>query len=297
MGYEEQLQRSIRSDGVSRQRSPDQAERVTEEHRGGWLTGRLVLLVLMLIFLGAASGLTAALVSSKTYGARAEILYSIRQAQQGGDPLEQDRQLFTQPMLLKSRAVLGPIAQKQGRPFKDLDNQVNASVLGNTNIIQVDVHGSTELAAIQTLQAVMDNYLLLTRQVSRLTRDLDAHLADASANTNRLQRQEQQRTTEVIAGTATQASLHEAQAQLTASVEREKAIQARIDEVKLSDEAAPAAQLLTPPYPLPDPVIPQPLLAAGAGALAGLIVAGGILVVAARHAKQPPKSTAWLPHR
>ena len=49
-------------------------------------------------------------------------------------------------------------------------------------------------------------------------------------------------------------------------------------------------QLLTPPYPLPDPVSPQPLVAAGTGALVGLLVAGGVVVVVLVGARRRTKS-------
>ncbi|HKR50812.1 MAG TPA: hypothetical protein VJT72_14760 [Pseudonocardiaceae bacterium] len=248
---------------------------------------RLVLVALILIMLGTAAGLLGALVLPKTYGARAEILYPIGQDQQGGDPLRQDRQLSTQLVFLKSRAVLGPVAQQQGRQFKDLDEDLSVKILQTSEVIQVEARGRTKEAARQTLQAVMDGYLALAGQPVGVTRNLDVQLAEVRANTARLQTQEKQRTTDVQAGTATQASLNEARAALTASVDREKAIQARIDEINLTGRSGPNAQLLTQPYVLPDPVRPQPLIAAGTGALVGLLVAGGVVAAGARRRTRP----------
>lgn len=297
MGYEEQLQKPtgtgspetgplVSGGGVPPQRSASQIDRPTED-RGGGLTPRLVLLALTIILLGTAAGLAGALVLPKTYGARAEILYSIGKDQQGGDPLKQDRQLSTQLVYLKSRAVLGPVAQKLGRQFKDLDDDLSVQVLDNSEVIQVEAHGVSKLAAMQTLQAVMDGYLTLIGQPTGVSRNLDTQLADAHLNTTRIQTQVAQLTTAVLAGTATQVSLNDARAQLTASLDREKAIQARIDELKLTGQAGPDAQLLTPPYSLPDAVFPQPLIAAGTGALVGLIVAGGVVAVGARRRTRP----------
>ncbi|MDQ3762134.1 MAG: hypothetical protein M3460_10700 [Actinomycetota bacterium] len=282
MGYDEPLQQPAGTGEVPPQRTASRIEGPPDDRGGGLLTPRLVMLALTIILLGTAAGLAGALVLPKTYGARAEVLYSVGQDQRGGDPLRQDRNLSTQLVFLKSRAVLGPVAQKQGRPFKDLDKDVSVKVLENSEVIQVEAHGSTKLAAMQTLQAVMDGYLALEGQPSGVTRNLDTQLADARANTAKIQTRVDQLTTAVVAGTATQASLNEARAQLNASLDREKAIQARIDEVKLTGQAGPAAQLLTPPYSLPDPVFPQPLIAASTGALVGLIVAGGLVAVSAR---------------
>ncbi len=287
VGSTEQLPQSTgTSDLVPPQRSASQTERPLDPPGSGRLTparqARLVILALTIILLGTGAGLVSALTLPKTYGARAELLYPISQDQRGGDPLRQDRQLTTQLVYLKSRAVLGPIAQKQGRQFKDLDRDVSVQVLQTSEVIQVEAHGSTKEAARQTLQAVVDGYLALAGQPTGVTRNLDTQLADARANTAQLHTRVQQLTTAVLAGTATQISLNEARTQVAASLDREKAIQGRIDEIKLTGRAGTDAQLLTAPYVLPDPVSPQPLIAAGTGALVGLIVAGGIVAVAAR---------------
>ncbi len=139
----------------------------------------------------------------------------------------------------------------------------------------------------EQLQSVMDGYLALAGQPSGVARNLETQLADARQNTAQLHTRVQQLTTAVLAGTATQTSLNEARAQLTASLDREKAIQARIDEVTLTGQGGPDAQLLTPPYSLPDPVSPQPLIAAGTGALVGLLMAGGVVAVDARRRTRP----------
>ncbi|HZA15913.1 MAG TPA: hypothetical protein VE645_03285 [Pseudonocardiaceae bacterium] len=266
---------------------PIRTEPAPDPRGGGGVTGRLILVALILILLGTGAGLAGALALPKTYGARAEILYPIGQDQQGGDPLRQDRQLSTQLVFLKSRAVLGPIAQKQGMQYKELDENLSVEVLQTSEVIQVEAHGSTKESARQTLQAVMDGYLALADQPSGVTRNLDTQLVEARANTARLQTQVEQLTAGVLAGTATQIALNEARTQLTASVDREKAIQVRIDEINLTGRSGPNAQLLTPPYVLPDPVSPQPLIAAGTGALVGLLVAGGVVAVGARRRTRP----------
>ncbi len=278
MGYEEQQQ--------SPQRSASRIERSAENLDGRQLTARLVLLALTIILIGTAGGLAGALVLPKTYGARAEIFYPISQ-EQGGDALRQDRHLSTQLVLLESRAVLGPVAQKQGRQFEDLDKDVSVKVLENSEVIQVEAHGSTELAAMQTLQAVMDGYLALAGQTSGVARNLETQLAAVRQNTARLQTQVQELTTGVLTGTATQTSLNEARTQLAASLDRQKVIQARIDEIKLTGPVEAVAQPLTPPYPLPDPVSPKPLISAGTGALVGLLIAGGMAAVGAGHRAKP----------
>jgi uncharacterized protein involved in exopolysaccharide biosynthesis len=286
LGYDEQLQHPAdATEQLPAQRSAPEEQPSTEGPANRGITPRLILLALTIVLLGTAAGLVGALALPKTYGARAEILYPVQD--QSGDPLKQDRQLSTQLVFLKSPAVLGPVAQKQGRTFKDLDKDISVKVLENSEVIQVEAHASTKLAAMQTLQAVMDGYLALAGQPTGITRNLDTQLSDAKANTAQLQTRVQQLTTAVAAGTATQAALNEARAQLTASQDREKAIQARIDELKLTGQSGTDPQLLTPPYSLPDPVFPQPLIAAGTGALVGLIVASGVVALTVRRRTRP----------
>jgi uncharacterized protein involved in exopolysaccharide biosynthesis len=247
---------------------------------------RLVLIAVTIILLGTAAGLAGALILPKTYGARAEVLYSISQ-DQGGDPLKQDRQLSTQLVLLKSPRLLGDIARKQGRLVKDLDKDVSVKVLDNSNVIQVEADGSSKLVALQTLQAVMDGYLALASQPTGATRYLETQLADAQANTQQLQTRVNQLTSAVVAGTATQVALNDARTQLTAALDQEKAIQNQINQAKLRGEGGPPVQLLTPPYSLPDVVFPQPLIAAGTGALVGVLVAGAVVALGVRRQTRP----------
>ena len=242
---------------------------------------RLVIVALTIVLLGVAAGLAAALVLPKTYGARAEILYSVGQDPQG-DPLKQDRELSTQLVYLTSRAVLGPVAQKQGREFDDLARDVSVQVLNNSEVIEVEADGATRQAALQTLQAVVTGYMTLISQPTGVSRNLHNQLADAHATTLALQKRVQELIPAVLAGTATQASLDDVRAQVTASSELEKALQAKIDEFDLTGQQGPGAQILTQPYALPDPVFPQPLTAAGLGGLVGLIVAGAVVGVAVR---------------
>lgn len=286
MGHDEQLKTSPGTGEVPPQRSGGRFDIPPEDTGSGLLTTRLVLMALTIILLGTAAGLAGALILPKTYGARAEVLYSVGR-EQGGDPMKQDRQLSTQLVLLKSPRLLGDIAKKQGRQVQDLDKEVGVLVLDNSNVIQVEAEGTSKVAAMQTLQAVIDGYLLLASQPQGATLYLEKQLADAQAVTQQRRTQEQQLGPAVSAGTATQASLNDARAQILVSVEQERAIQNQIQQAKLRGEGGPPVQLLTPPYTLPDPVFPQPLIAAGTGALVGLVVAGFLVAVGARRRTRP----------
>jgi hypothetical protein len=82
-------------------------------------------------------------------------------------------------------------------------------------------------------------------------------------------------------------ALNDARTQLTAALDQEKAIQNQINQAKLRGEGGPPVQLLTPPYSLPDVVFPQPLIAAGTGALVGVLVAGAVVALGVRRQTRP----------
>ncbi|MGH3830271.1 MAG: hypothetical protein ACRDRS_07420 [Pseudonocardiaceae bacterium] len=275
MNYEEQPRRYAGNGEVTLRNSVRQIERAVRGGGRGQVLTRLALLTLAITLVGAAGGLGGELVWPKTYAARAEILCSLSQDQQGGDALLQDPQLSTQLVILKSRAVLGPIAQQQNRQFEDLAKDISAQILDSSDVIQVEADGSTMPAALRTLQAVMTNYLALAAQPSAADRTLTTQLAQAQTTTAALQTRVRQLATAVSA--ITQAALNDAQAQLTASQNQENAIRQRIAEFGFTGQTGLGAQLLTPPYSLPDPVYPRSLLAAGIGALVGMVVAGAVL--------------------
>jgi uncharacterized protein involved in exopolysaccharide biosynthesis len=244
------------------------------------VTTRLALVALAFVLLGTAGGTVTALIWPKAYGARAEILYSPSPAQsdQQGDSTV-DPRLSTQLVILTSRPVLEPIAQKQGRQFDDLSKDVGAQVLDLSDVIQVDARGVTKPAALQTLQAVIANYLTIAAEPTGVAANLTTQLASVQANTQRLQVRVQQLTTAVHAKTATQASLDDARAQLTASQNQEVAIQNNIQAVRLTGQTGSDVQLLTLPYSLPDPVSPQPSTTIGIGALIGAIFAAAVIAL------------------
>jgi len=289
MAYEERG--SVMQGGIPPQRAAGPTERPTPARRRRWLTPGLVLLTLTIILLGAAAGGVSAQVLPKPHVARAEILYAIDVSQQGGDPFRQDRQLSTQLVLLQNRAVLGPIAQKQGRLFADLERDVDASVVQNSTVIQIEANGDSDEAALQTLQAVVDGYLAIAGQPTAMSRNLGTLLEQARQNTAALNTREQQLIPEVLAGKTPQATLDDTRTQRNASLEFEKAIQARINEVGLTGQAGSAAQLLTAPYVLPEPAIPRWATYGALGALIGTIVAGLMLFAGAMSATpRPPKT-------
>ena len=120
--------------------------------------GRLAVLFIMIVVIGAAAGGITSLVLPKQYAARAEIQYNLSQAVPN-ELLREDRRLTTQLVLLRSRVVLAPVASSNGMTPEDLAKDVSADVVEGSEIIEVQLRDRTRERAQMLLTAVIARYL------------------------------------------------------------------------------------------------------------------------------------------
>ncbi|MQA14210.1 MAG: hypothetical protein GEV09_08570 [Pseudonocardiaceae bacterium] len=245
---------------------------------------RLAGLAVTIVLLGTGAGLLGALVWPSTYAARAELLYPIAQDEPTGF-LREDRNLTTQLVLLEGRAVLGPVAAAQGRQVEDdLEDDVTVKVVETSEVIEVEARGGSRDAAMGTLQAIVDRYFALksSAQPSGVREYLETELTAARSDVADARGRLLQLQAEEAAGVGDTAAVAGADDELQALIAREQDIQSQLDELNIASASGPNAQLLTPAYPVEDPVSPRPLFAAGTGALVGLVVAAGAVALVAR---------------
>jgi uncharacterized protein involved in exopolysaccharide biosynthesis len=86
----------------------------------------------LITLLGAAGGLVGSQVIPATYAARAEVLYPITEEQPTGF-LREDRNLTTQLVLMRSRAVLGPAAASAGVELAPVNKPTLCTRAGPSN--------------------------------------------------------------------------------------------------------------------------------------------------------------------
>lgn len=244
---------------------------------------RLALLAVTIVLLGTGAGLLGTLVWPATYAARAEILYPVSQNGPTGSSRD-DRNLATQLVLLQGRAVLGPVAQGEGRAVEDLEDDVTVQVVETSEVIQIEARASSRDVAMSTLQAVVDRYFALesAAQPSGVREYLDGELATAQSGIADVRGRLTQLQSEAAAGIGSSAAVTAADNELQTLLSRKQNIQTQLDDLKITSASGLTAQLLTPAYHVPDPVSPRPLFAGGTGALIGLIVAAGAVALAAR---------------
>jgi uncharacterized protein involved in exopolysaccharide biosynthesis len=239
----------------------------------------LALLAIVLVGAGAAAGSAVADLMPKMYAAHADVLYPLVQEQPTGF-LRQDRNLSTQEVLLASRTVLDPVALEFGIPVEDLADELETEVVEESEIIRVQFTDTSRAQAREVLEAILARYLDVANNPQRteLRAYLDAQLADVRARLH---------TARDEAEGAVLGLTQAAQAQIDALVQREATLQSQIDEDQLAAIGGPAPLITVPPYVEHDAVSPQPLLAIGGGALAGLVVALIVVAVLARRMTRP----------
>jgi uncharacterized protein involved in exopolysaccharide biosynthesis len=220
---------------------------------------RLSFVALVIVVLGAAAGFAASLQFPVQYAARAELVYLIGQEEPTGF-LREDRNLTTQVLLLGSRSVLEPVATTEGLTVKDLENKFHAELVEGSEVINVEVHDESREAGQAILTRIIDRYRTVSNDVAPAeTRaylqtqldDVRRRLADAGLG----------------------------ESERGALTERETTLLAQVDSLNL---AGAQVKVVVAPYSAPEPVSPQPLLGAAAGALVGVLVAGTVVLVQAR---------------
>jgi len=236
---------------------------------GQWV--RLTLLGVLLVLLGAAAGLGTALLTTPVYAAHADVLYLLTREQPTGF-LREDRSLSTQLVLFKSRRVLEPVAADWRRPIDDVTQAITATVLQESEDIQVEFVDTDPERARTMLEAVVMRYLEVSNNDERsdLRNYLDGELHAVLALESQVRSEGQIRA-----------------AEMGPLVDREQWLRRQLDELKLSDLAGPRARVLVAPYVASEPIRPQPLVAAGSGALAGTVVALLSVAVVARRLTRP----------
>lgn len=240
--------------------------------------GKLGVLALALVLIGAAAAFGGALLWPPQYAARAEILYEISTEKPTGF-LREDRSLTTQLVLLRSRTVLGPVAASKAVHFEDLQKEVTISLVDSSELIQVEVRADSPDSAKRRARAIVDRYLQVApvANSSEAASYLSTQLADIQQKQERARLELARHTQASDEGASSAAEAH-----LQSLNQRQQQLMSQLDELKVGELGSSQPQVVAPPYALADPVSPQPLFAATAGALAGLVVAAAAIALLAR---------------
>jgi uncharacterized protein involved in exopolysaccharide biosynthesis len=251
---------------------------------------RYALYAVVIVALAATSAYVAASRGPNVYGARAEILFERRTEQSTGF-LREDRDLSTQLVTFKTRAVLGPVAAANGLGIDALAKKVTVGIVDSSEIIRVQVTDRSRARGEKLVAAITHQYLAgagspaasATKQfLEKSQAKLDATLDDLTARSAALERLRLGRVTVGNPNPLPTSEQTLVDARITSLLDQRAEVSARLEGATIDFINRPRVAQITKPYTLADAVSPKPLNAAAAGGLAGAVLAVIAVAVLAR---------------
>jgi uncharacterized protein involved in exopolysaccharide biosynthesis len=247
---------------------------------------RSILLVQVCVLIVVGAAIAAHLYADRrqeVFGGRAEILYVGREIPSA---TEAERQMATQRALLDSASTLAPVARRFGLALNDLDQHVSVESVGDSNVLRLTVGDPDPALAVGVTQAVAESYIAQVRRgespaLEKAKGLIESRIEELAGQLSDLQRRFGYSQQQVA---ATQSTVEDGQllADMQSLLGRIGSLQDRLTELEVQQITDSGARILTRAYLLDEPLEPQPLRAAAAGAIAGLFVACLALLVAGR---------------
>jgi uncharacterized protein involved in exopolysaccharide biosynthesis len=215
---------------------------------------------LALIIFAAAGGLGVSLLLPPEYLARTQLIFQIT-TEEPSEFLREDRTLTTQVLLIEGRSVLGPVSDAYGLDVEDLTERVDATILENSKIINIEVVDRSPETATMLVAAISARYVELLQPLdnTQVRTYLESQLAEV---------RERQRTASAD--------------QLVIFAERESELLNQLDQLRVNTLAAPSARTVVAPFALNDPVYPRPKIVTLTSGLCALFVAAAVVALVAR---------------
>lgn len=244
----------------------------------------LALLVAAILMVSVAAALVISLAMPTVYGARAELL-----VRPGGDAsgFGAERDLATQQTILQGSAVLGPVADAAGVPLERLEKMVSVENPAQTNILRLTVASQDRGTAQRLAELITREYLRhasaagdggadpvaaqLERQANSLSRTLSQTLDRLQALTRRGR-----------PGGAAASEEQRLRAAATSMLQRLGAVQDQLTALTARRLGQADVTVVVPVHLLERPLRPRPAQAVAMGALLGLLVAAGVVLVLRR---------------
>jgi len=215
---------------------------------------------------------------TKQFGSRSEIQYPISAEIASGGFLRSDRTLQTQLVAIKSRQVLTPVAAKYHMTVDALAKQVVASVLQDSEVIRIEVDDPSQAKANEIAGDITVQYLKYANTAAGTNAKTEQYWDTTLKNLQK------QRNDAVVALSNAQGAVQQQQlqAQLDDINNQIQNAQTQLTASAIADlQTDHVEALTTEPYDV-GKVAPKPLRAGIAGALAGIMIAAGVVVLLIR---------------
>ncbi len=260
---------------------------------------RYTLYSLLIVALAATTGYLVANRAQPVYGARSEILFERRTENSTGF-LREDRDLTTQLVTLRTRAVLGPVASANGLSIDDLAKKLHVGIVESSEVLRIQVDDRSRTRAKSLVGAISKQYIggANSPASGETQRYLEDQLTKVSSETQRLS----VRSAELERGRLRRASGGNqnpiptpeqtlVDAEIKSLLDQRTELNGRLEAVNVDFINRPRVAQITKPYAMDSPVSPKPLNTAVAGALAGVVVAAIAVAALARRRGQTVRST------
>lgn len=251
---------------------------------------RYTLYGLVIVALAATTAYLVASRGERIYGARTEILFERRTEQSTGF-LREDRNLTTQLVTLRSRAILGPVAKANGLSVNELAEKLEVGIVESSEIIRVQVNDRSTVKGMKLVGAITKRYLptaespapgetkrFLEGERATIDRDLQARTVRSA----QLEAARLGRATPVDPTPLPNADQTLVDAEIKSLLDKRTEVDSRLEAATVDFINRPRVAQITKPYKLDAPVSPKPLNAAAAGGLAGAVIAAITVAVLAR---------------
>jgi capsular polysaccharide biosynthesis protein len=248
-----------------------------------FLSFRLVVtLVATFVVVSAVTALAFDRLQQPVYGAQADVIF-----QPSGDASDfrAQRDVGTQPLIVRGLAVMGPVSQSTGIPVDELDKMVSVDLLTQSNIVRITVADPDRATAERVAKAVTTQYLshFATSDLTpgnpaatQLQKEVKFLSGTVSRLLDRLDRLSRGRPPGQRPGVEEQAL----QAASTVALQRLRNLQSELAALESRQFLEPDVSLLVAPHPLEGRLKPRPVQSLAVGMLVGLFAAAGVAVAA-----------------
>ena len=120
----------------------------------------IAVLLIVPIVVGGAVAFAASSLSTRIYGAQAEL---ILRPQQSGDMAE--KYLNTQPVVATGHTVLQPVSTSLGIPTEAIEKNLSIDFPRGSTVMQFQYSDADQSVAVNVLGAILDQYLSILAQM------------------------------------------------------------------------------------------------------------------------------------
>jgi capsular polysaccharide biosynthesis protein len=247
---------------------------------------RLAFYAVLIVVVASLAGYFIGTRGETLRAAQSEVLYEL-QAEQPAGNLRQDRQLTTQLVTVRSRAVLEPVAEANGLTVDDLSQKLDVSVAEDSEVVRIEVHDPSAARAKALVDGITREYLARVRpnRAAEARQYLDGQLAE-------LEQRQQELATRLAAlrsAAPTSPELTQVTVEMQSLFARRSDLQSRLSDVTVDEIREPQVQEITKAHVLQELASPSPWRAAAVGALTGLVVAAIAVVFLLRRRTLTPR--------